>query len=92
VATSNYANGSISVTSTAALALTIWPGQSVTIQNVGSAAVYLGGPTVTTSGSTIGYSLANGTSITLPAPASQPQQLYAIAAAAQTLVYLVSHN
>jgi hypothetical protein len=93
MASFNYANGSVTVSTTAAVALTVTPGQVVILQNTGSAAIFLGGSSVTSSGANIGYSLAAGASITLPSVAEQPHQLYAIVASAtQTLVYLTSHN
>ena len=93
VASFNYANGSVSVTSTAALVLTVTPGQTVVLQNTGSNAIFLGGSTVTSSGANIGYSLAAGASLTLPGVNFQGHNLYAIVAStASTLVWLTSHN
>ena len=93
VASFNFANGSATVGTTAAVALTVTPGQVVVLQNTGAAAVFLGGSTVTSLGANIGYSLAAGASITLPSVNPQPHALYAICApGTQTLVYLTSHN
>jgi hypothetical protein len=86
-------NGSVSVTGTAALVLTVTPGQVVQLQNTGTVPIFLGGSTVTSSGANIGYSLANGTSLNLPSVSEEPHALYAITGGtAATLVWLTSHN
>ena len=93
MSTFNFVNGSVSVTSTAALVLTVSPGQSVQLQNTGSVPIFLGGSTVTSSGANVGYSLGNGTSLNLPSVNEEPHALYAITAStAATLVWLTSHN
>jgi hypothetical protein len=89
----NFQSGAVTVTTTAALALTIQPGQWVLLQNTGSSAILLGNSTVTTSGATIGYSLAAGTSVTLPAVGGESQNLFAIVATGTgTLVFLAPAN
>jgi hypothetical protein len=88
----NFQNGAVTVGTTAALALTIEPGQWVLLQNTGSAAILLGNSTVTISGATIGYSLAAGASVTLPAVGGAAQNLFAIASASSTLVFLTPFN
>jgi hypothetical protein len=93
MASFNFVNSSASVTGTAALVLTVTPGQSVQLQNTGTVPIFLGGSTVTSSGANIGYSLANGTSLNLPSVNEEPHALYAITAGtAATLVWLTSHN
>lgn len=93
MATSNFVNGSVSVTSTAAAILTVYPGQVVVLQNTGTSAIFLGGSTVTSSGANIGYSLAAGASLTLPSVGLQANVLYGITAStSMTLVYLTSTN
>jgi hypothetical protein len=85
-----FANGSATVTTTASVALTVNPGVPTILQNTSSAAVFLGGPSVTTSGANIGYSLATNAPLTLPPAADGPQSLYAIIASGTgTLVWLV---
>jgi hypothetical protein len=92
MASFTYTNGSVSVTSTAAVVLTVTPGQVVQLQNTGTVPIFLGGSTVTASGANVGYSLANGASLNLPPVAEQPHVLYGITAStASTLVYLTSH-
>ena len=93
MASFNFVNGSVSVTSTAAALLTVTPGQSVQIQNSGTVPIFLGGATVAASGANVGYSLANGAALNLPSVNEQPHVLYGITAStASTLVYLTSHN
>jgi hypothetical protein len=93
VASFNYVNGSVSVTSTAAVVLTVAPGQVVVLQNTGASPIFLGGSTVTSSGANIGYSLAAGATLTLPSVSEQPHALYGVVAStAMTLVYLTSHQ
>ncbi len=93
MASFNFVNGSVSVGSTATNILTVTPGQVVVLQNTGSAAIFLGGSTVTSSGASVGYSLAAGASLTLPSVSEQGHVLYGIVATGtQTLVYLTSHS
>jgi hypothetical protein len=93
VASFNYVNGTVTVTTTAAVALTVSPAQSVILQNTSAAAIFLGGSTVTSSGANIGYSLAAGASLALPSVNEQPHALYGVVASGTgNLVYLTSHN
>jgi len=89
-----YINGATTVT-TAATLITNVPagvGANVLVQNNGSAAIFLGGPSVATSGANQGFSLAAGASILLPASGSDVHALYGIVAAATqpaTFIYAV---
>ena len=59
----NYSNGSTTVGTTPTLICTVDPESSgVILQNTGSAAIYVGGPNVTTSGTYTGISLTNTSS------------------------------
>ena len=56
----NYSNGSTTVASTPTLICTVDPDSAgVLLQNTGSAAIFVGGPNVTTSGAYTGISLTN---------------------------------
>lgn len=82
-----YSSGTSTVTAAAAL-VTLQPGQWCVIQNTGATnAAFLGGPTVTTSGANVGYSLAPGASVTLPAIGGEAQTLWAVSTTT-TLVWL----
>jgi outer membrane protein assembly factor BamB len=87
-----FSSGTLAVTSTAAIALTVQPGQWVQLQNTGSTAVFLGGSNVATSGANIGYSLANGATLLLEPIGGEAQALYAISATTGTLVWLAPAN
>ena len=59
----NYSNGSTTVASTPTLICTVDPDSAgVLLQNTGSAAIFVGGPNVTTSGAYTGISLTNTSS------------------------------
>jgi hypothetical protein len=86
-----YLNGSVAVSTTAAAALTVYPGTSVILQNTSTTVpIFIGSSTVTTTGSTQGYSLAAGASLTLPVVSGEAHTLYAIATAAATLIWLTN--
>lgn len=83
---SDYAQGSVSVTSTATLVCLVGPeNDGVLISNTGST-VYLGGSTVTASGATQGIPLATGATINVPSLGSVSHSLYAITATGTSTV------
>jgi hypothetical protein len=59
------------------------------VQNNGSAAVFVGGPSVTTSGANAGVQIAAGATLTVPTTGAEPLSLYGIVATAtQNVSYL----
>jgi hypothetical protein len=87
-----YKNGLVSVGTTATLIASVGAAPEtggLLVQNNGSAAVFLGGPTVTTSGATAGVQLAAGASLTIPTTGAEPLSLYGIVATAtQNVSYI----
>jgi hypothetical protein len=62
----------------------------VLIQNVGNALVFLGGPTVTSSGANQGVSVAAGATLLVPSVGGQTNALYGVTAAtAQNVAFLM---
>jgi hypothetical protein len=87
----SYAQGTVSVGATATLvaSITNTDGGVLVQNNTGSPiTVYLGGSTVTTTGATAGYALAQNTSVLVPTIAGVSLQLYAIAASTASVSYL----
>lgn len=85
-----YVQGTVSVGTTATLIAS--PGKGGTagifLSNGGSAAVILGGATVTATGATEGVSLASGSTILLPT-AGPPRDLYGITSSGTAAVSFV---
>jgi len=76
---SDYAQGAVSVTSTATLVALVGPeNDGVLVFNAGSASVYLGGSTVTSSGATQGILLAANATLNVPSLGGVPHSLYAV--------------
>jgi hypothetical protein len=78
-----YKHGLVSVGTTATLIADIGAAPEtggIIVQNNGSAAVFLGGPSVTTSGATAGVQIAAGSSLTVPTTGAEPLALYGIVA------------
>lgn len=86
MANAPYAQGTVSVSGTATLICSPGGGSNVVIQNGGSAAVLLGGPTVTATGATAGISLAAAGIITIPVDADAPHDLWGITASSTAAV------
>jgi hypothetical protein len=86
----SFANGAVSVTSTATLVCTVrGVNDGVLVQNSGATDVYLGGPSVTASGATQGVKLAAGATVTVPTSGPYAHNLYAITASStSTVAYL----
>jgi hypothetical protein len=85
---SPYASGTATVGTTAVLLATVTSPTGILVQNNSGTAitVYLGGSTVTATGATGGYALAQNASINIPTLGDAGCQLYAIAASAGALV------
>lgn len=84
---SDYAQGSVSITSAGELVCLVAPeNDGVLIANTGSATVYLGGSTVTASGATQGLPLAANTTLLVPALGSVVHSLFAITATGTSTV------
>lgn len=84
---SDYSQGAVSVTSTATLVCQVGPeNDGVLIYNSGSAAVFLGGRSVTASGATQGISLAPSAMITVPSLGGVTHSLYAVTASGTSTV------
>ena len=61
----------------------------IVVQNNGSAAVFLGGSNVTSSGATAGVQLATGATLTIPTTGAEPLTLYGVVATAtQNVSYI----
>jgi hypothetical protein len=73
-------------TSATAIALVEADATGVLVQNNGSVLIYLGGPTVTSSGATQGVSVAAGATLLIPSTGSVPNTLYAVAASSTAAV------
>ena len=79
----NYSNGSTTVASTPTLICTVDPeAGGVLLQNTGSAAIYVGGPNVTTSGAYTGISLTTTSSpiVLFPSTGGVQHGIYGIVA------------
>ena len=79
----NYSNGSTTVASTPTLICTVDPeAGGVLLQNTGSAAIYVGGPNVTTSGAYTGIALTNTGSpiVFFPSTSGTQHGIYGIVA------------
>lgn len=83
-----YQNGSVDVTSTATLICSTAESGGVLIRNIGSASVYLGGSSVTSSGPTIGLEVAASSTQWVPSIGGVAHGLYAVSATSSTVVYL----
>jgi hypothetical protein len=83
------ANGQVSVSTSAVLVTNITRGGCVVVNTSASQLVYLGGPSVATSGANQGIPLAANASIVLPSFGSLNDAVYAIAGAAATVNFLV---
>lgn len=93
MATYNFTNSSVTVGTTATQIFTATPGQQITIQNTGTVPVFLGNSTVSTTGANLGYSLANGASMTLPVVSQQGHVLYGIVTTGTAVVVILEgHN
>jgi hypothetical protein len=89
----NFQNGTVTVGTTAALAVSLNPAQWAVLQNTGANTVYIGGPTVTSSGAGLGVSIAAGASLAIPASGIDVQNLYAITSTlTSALVWLTPGN
>ena len=76
---SNYSNGSTTISTTPTLVCTVDEEASgVLVQNTGSAAIYFGGPNVTTSGAYTGISVAANATLFIPSLGGVQHTLYAI--------------
>lgn len=76
-----YEQGTVSVGTTATLVCTVGTeNDGALIQNNGSAAVFLGGPGVTTSGATQGVQLAASATVAVPSVGGSTHDLYAVVA------------
>jgi hypothetical protein len=85
--TTNYAQATVSVGTTATLIGTFSGNSSgVLIQNGSTEIVYLGGPTVTSSGATQGYALAISSSVLVPTYGGAECALYGITSTSTTNV------
>jgi hypothetical protein len=85
-----FSSGTATASTTAAALVTIQPGQWTILTNTGSNTVFLGGSTVTSSGASIGWSLAANATVTLPAIGGEAQTLYGITSTSTSaLVWLV---
>jgi hypothetical protein len=86
---SGYVHGIVAVTSTATPITTIGqiPENSGVLVQV-SATTFFGGPTVTTTGTTAGISVAAGTTQLIPTTGAGSQTLYAITATTSNVTYL----
>ena len=72
-----YQSGVVSVGTTATLIVTTGVESDVLINNGGSATIYLGGPSVT---STTGFPVAAGATVTVPNSDDEARDLYAVIA------------
>lgn len=88
MANESYANGSASVTTTAAKILTVPAENDDIVIQTGSVAVTFGGPGVTATGTTGGITVAASTIIRLPSVGGVVHDLYAVAASATSVFYL----
>jgi hypothetical protein len=89
-----FVNGQVSVGSTATQVCAVPGGSGALLQNLGSAAVFIGGPSVAATGALQGISVGAGASITLAAygfdTETSPHELWAIVATGTNpLNYLV---
>ena len=85
-----YNNAGTSVgTSPTVIANVLSDGGGVLVQNNGTAAVYLGGPAVASSGASIGYMLAENTSVLVPSAGSADLALYAITGSSTATVVVL---
>jgi hypothetical protein len=76
---STYSNGTTSVDTSPTLICTVpEENDGVLIQNNGSVAVFLGGPSVSTTGEDQGLSLAAGSVLSVPSVGDSPHDLYGI--------------
>ena len=83
MAIGNYSNGTTTVGTTATLICTVDPtAGGVLLQNTGSAAIYVGGPNVTTSGAYTGISLTNTSSpiVLFPSTGGVQHGIYGVVA------------
>lgn len=86
----SYNNAATTVSSTATLIATVSGDNSgVLVQNNGSVTVFLGGPNVTASGATQGFSLAENTSVLVPSTGSSANTLWAITASSTASVVVL---
>ena len=84
-----YLHGTVTVTASATLICSpLSSPVGVLVQNNGANTVYLGGPTVTGSGTTQGVSVAAGASVTVPTAGDAVHDLYAISPSGSTVAYL----
>jgi hypothetical protein len=82
---SGYKNGVVSVGTTATLIASIGSAPEnggVVVQNNGSVAVFVGGPTVTATGATAGPQIAANGTLTIPTTGAEPLSLYGVVASA----------
>jgi hypothetical protein len=86
-----YLQGAISVGATATLVCTVTPeNDGVLVQNSGTAAVFLGGSTVTATGTTQGIQLAASASMTVPSVGGLVHDLFAVTASGtSTVAFLI---
>jgi hypothetical protein len=84
VANRSYASGSVTVGTTATLVASVAEGvDGVLLQNLGSAAIFVGGPAVTASaGANQGISIAQASSMLIPGTSNGVHDVWAIVAAA----------
>jgi hypothetical protein len=89
----DYSNGSTTVGTTPTKICTVSPSSDgVLIQNNGSAALFLGGPAVTVSGSTVGISVAAGATVNVPTTGGTPHDLYGVVATGTAAVTYLFPN
>jgi hypothetical protein len=86
----SYLSGQVTIGTTPTLITATSSGQSgVLIQNSSGAAVFLGGPNVTTAN---GYQLAISTSITVPTVGGKPHDLWGVVASTGSVVSFLLPN
>jgi hypothetical protein len=74
----NFSNVSTTVTTVAAPLISIPPGVWCVLQNTGANPVFVGGPTVASSGAGLGVSIAAGASLALEPSSIDVQNLWAV--------------
>lgn len=84
---SDYAQGSVSITTSGGLVCLVAPeNDGVLVANTGTVTVYLGGSTVTASGASQGIPLAAGASVLVPALGGTAHSLFAVTASGTSTV------
>lgn len=91
----SYINGSVAVQPGSPTLICTVPAENdnVLIQNAGTAAVFIGGPNVATSGGNQGLSVAPGAFVPVPSVGGMKNNLYGITeAVAQAVVFLMPQS